>query len=99
MQDSGVSEAWCHIIHGILTNPQRTELQNRTIKSLCRRVAGADAEGLYRFLTDLYIDHNYIFEEYLIRPNNLYRYRAKFYREFPKRLTSRKNLLYQEAGM
>lgn len=95
MRNSGVSEAWCHIIYGIVTNPQRTGRQNNVIKSLCRDIAGVNAEGLYRFLTDQYIDHNYIYQAYLIRPNDLFRYRAEFCKEFQKQLKSAPNLLCQ----
>lgn len=86
LQASGVTESWHHIIYGIVTNPKRTERQNRTIKEVCQKAAGRDAAGLYRFLTDQYIDHNYIYREYFIRPASLFEYRVKFYTEFQKHL-------------
>lgn len=79
LKSAGVSEAWQHIIYGIVTNPNKTDMQKQLIMSICRRVAGADADGLFEFLTDQYIDHNYIFSVYKIPPKKLFQYKTDFF--------------------
>ena len=85
IKNIGVSEAKQHIIYGVCTDPQKTSVQEAAIRGLCREIAKHDEEGLYRFLTDNTIDHNYIEMTYHIRPNKLFEMKREFYKKYKSR--------------
>ncbi|MGN0163530.1 MAG: hypothetical protein ACI4EA_08145 [Candidatus Ornithomonoglobus sp.] len=85
IKNIGVSEAKQHIIHGVCIDPQKTSVQDAAIRSLCREIAGHNEAGLYRFLTDNTIDHNYIEMNYHIRPNALFEMKREFYKKYKDR--------------
>lgn len=86
LKNAGVTEAQQHIIYGMTNNRSRKAVQDALIKSVCKYVCGKNAEGLYRFLTDDRIDHNYIYINYGIYPNKLFDMKRRFYVEFKKQL-------------
>ena len=86
LKNSGVSEAKQHIIYGVTNDSRRTSETDALIRSVCRSVGGDDADGLYKFLTDDRVDHNYIYINYGIRPNNLFEMKRNFYKSFMERL-------------
>lgn len=85
LRAAGISEAKQHIIYGITNDAERTAQQDELIKSICHAVAGSDAPGLYRFLTDSRINAVYIHMNYGVEPHNLFRMKREFYKEFIKR--------------
>lgn len=86
LKNAGISEARQHIIYGMTNDRNRSAMQDALIKSICRKVGGSRADGLYRFLTDNRIDHNYIYMNYGIRPNDLFEMKRRFYKEFQEQL-------------
>ena len=85
IKNIGVSEARQHIIYGVCTDRAKTDVQDAAIRSLCREIAKHNANGLYRFLTDNTIDHNYIEMNYHIRPSTLFDMKCKFYKKYAER--------------
>ncbi|MGM9937779.1 MAG: hypothetical protein ACI38A_10575 [Candidatus Ornithomonoglobus sp.] len=81
----GVSEAKQHVIYGVCTDRQKTSMQEAIIRSLCYEIAGHNFKGLYRFLTDDTVDHNYIELNYRIRPNILFEMKREFYKKYKDR--------------
>lgn len=53
---------------------------------ICKEITKKDAEGLCRFLTDISVNHNYIFIEYGINTKQLFEYKKKFYEIYSKRV-------------
>ena len=54
------------------------------ILNLCMGVANEDYQALYRFLTDGYINHDFICREYCIYKEKLFEYKQRFYVEYAK---------------
>lgn len=92
LKNDGVSEAKQHIIYGICTDDERTPSQDALIRSICRLAGGTYSEELYRFLTDDRIDHNYIYINYGLRPNDLFIMKRRFYLRFRDRLSRQDGL-------
>lgn len=78
----GVSEAWQHTIYGTCMRDRAgrtTAEEHAKITELCDRIGGGDSAGLYRFLTDKYVNHNYIHVTYGIPKDKLFRMKREFY--------------------
>lgn len=80
---AGVSEAEQHIIYGECTK-RKTEAEQDEIKSLCRSVAGMWTDALYRFVTDVSINHVYICTHFHIPRQTLFLLKFEFYRAYKK---------------
>ncbi|MCH5213074.1 MAG: hypothetical protein J1G06_08660 [Oscillospiraceae bacterium] len=88
---AGVSEAEQHIIFGECMKKKTPEEVER-IKQLCEAVGGQWSKALYRFLTDMYINHIYICMEYGIPRETLFDLKRRFYIEWSKNKTIRRRI-------
>ena len=52
------------------------------ISDLCRETSGENANALYEFLTNPYVNHTYICGKYGISRNELFRLKIKFYKKW-----------------
>ena len=52
------------------------------ILNTCMKVGREDYQALYRFLTDPYVNHVYICNEYYISKSKLFKIKKKFYLKF-----------------
>ena len=60
------------------------EAVQRKILNLCTDVAGDDYRSLYKFLTDGYVNHEYIYIHYRVNVKKLFEYKQRFYIEWHK---------------
>lgn len=78
----GVSEAWQHTIYGACVRDRAgkaTAEEHDKIRRLCTEIGGIYKDGLYRFLSDPYVNHEYIRLYYGIPRDKLFRLKREFY--------------------
>lgn len=81
----GVSEEWQLTICGTCRRDRKGKTgpaEHAKILRLCDRIGGADSDGLYRFLTDKYVNHDYIRMNYGIPKRRLFEMKKAFYIEW-----------------
>lgn len=83
----GISEEWQLTICGTCRrdrNGTTTTAEHKKILRLCDRIGGEFSKGLYRYLTDKNITHEFISMEYLIPKDKIFAMKRKFYKEWIK---------------
>lgn len=76
----GVSYDRQGLIHFRLANISREPPEfRRLVRQYCTDAAGGEADILWRFLTDVGINHVYIYTEFRIPPRTLFRWKRDVY--------------------
>ena len=83
----GVSEEWQLTICGTCRRDRKgktTPEEHRKIRFLCEDIGGRYSDGLYRFLTDKNVNHEYIRLYYGVPRNKLFAMKHEFYKRWLK---------------
>ena len=83
----GISEEWQLTICGTCRRDRSgntTNSEHKKILRLCDKIGGEFSKGLYRYLTDKNITHDFISMEYLIPKDKIFEMKRRFYAEWVK---------------
>lgn len=83
LEKAGLSYKEQGLIYFSLVN-FKTQKTADKILNLCLEIAGEDYQGLYRFLTDDKVNHNFIEINYNIPPKRLFVWKNEFYLRYHK---------------
>lgn len=79
----GVTEKQQGLIFFMCANAARLDKgTQKKIHSICEAVGKEDCDALYRFLTDIYVNHDYICQNYYISKTRLFKLKREFYLKF-----------------
>lgn len=87
LERKGVPEEWQLTIYGTCMRDRKgktSTAEHKRIEDICKKIGGSDSAGLYRYLTDKYINHDYIRMNYGIPKDHLFKLRHEFYMEWVK---------------